>query len=129
MLQIFKNRVTQMLCLGIFGLFAIGCGSLLDGGGGTVDPTEPRFISGTFVSEQGKMFIFEDDGSYKYFASKEEKAANKPFLESRYEMKGFDIFLDRNTGEKFADPAKISEDGKTFTWIEHPGETFSKQEN
>ncbi|RME52003.1 hypothetical protein D6783_06115 [Candidatus Woesearchaeota archaeon] len=97
------------------------------GGGGGIDPLQPTFISATFKSEQGKIIVFSDDGSYSFYMSSEKMAAQEPAINSKYEIKGRDIIFEREDGTKFGSVGKLSEDGNSFTWDEHPDEVFIKQ--
>jgi hypothetical protein len=116
-----------MALLLFFAAFGVGCAMIGDGGGGGIDNTEPRFINGTFKSEQGKVVVFVNDGSYKFYPNEERVTNQQPEISSKYEIKGNDITLEREDGTPFAEPAKLSEDGSSFTWPDHPGEIFTKQ--
>lgn len=114
-----------LLLLGM--IVGTGCFGLPGGGGGTINPNEPRFISGDFVSGQGKVVSFAQDGSYKLFASAEKQASQEATIASKYEVNGNDISFEREDGSKFGSVGKLAEDGNSFTWEEHPGETFTKK--
>jgi len=119
----------QWLCVALLAVAGMGMSGCfgIGGGGGGITPT-PTFLNGTFKSEQGKIFVLAEDGSYQFFPSEEKQSSNEPELNSKYEVLDKNIVFERADGSKFSEPAKLSEDGKSFTWAEYPGETFTKVE-
>lgn len=105
----------------------VGCFGIGDGGGGGGLGDE-RKIAGNFQSNEGKVVIFTQAGTYRLFLNVEEfRAAKAPDSEAAYTIVQQEIIFKTDEGQDVPERGILAAGDASFTWQKFPGEVFTRQ--
>jgi len=117
--------------MGLMGwMFLLPSCSVIGGGGGG-NENERKFAEQVTyrVASSGKTVTFDPTGNYQYYFSLDNFTNKQPTVSSTYTILGKEIVFKKDDGTEYSARGLLAASDASFTWAEHPDETFAKLAN
>ncbi len=123
-----KKAANVKRWIGLVGLMFLlsSCGVIGGGGGG--NENERKFAEPVTyrVASSGKTISFDPTGNYQYYFSLDNFTNKQPTVSSSYTILGNEIVFKKDDGTEYSTRGLLAASDASFTWAEHPDETFAK---
>ncbi|MCB9640893.1 MAG: hypothetical protein H6728_04390 [Myxococcales bacterium] len=121
-----KRAMQLLVCTFCLSFVLSSCGVIGGGGGG--GENERKFADqATYrVAASGKTIVFDPTGNYQYYFSLDNFTNKQPTVSSKYTILGSEIVFKKDDGTDYESRGLLATGDATFTWAEHPDETFTK---
>lgn len=121
-----KRALQLFVCTLSLSFVLSSCGVIGGGGGG--NDNERKFAEQAIyrVANSGKTIVFDPIGNYQYYFSLDNFNNKQPTVSSKYRILGSEIAFQKDDGTEYEARGILAAGDASFTWAEHPEETFAK---